>query len=360
MTNPLNPVRRTGYTRALTATLALGMITLAAAPARADVDLTETGSTLLNPLFRIWTAEYMRTHPGVHITTGATGSGEGIKQAISGVVHIGASDAYMSDAQARRYPQIINVPMAISAVTVNYNLPGFNTASLKLSGPVLAGIYAGKIREWDDKAIASLNPDVPLPHQDIIPVYREDGSGDTFIFTQYLTFTTPWWENDVGFGTEITWPPVPGSASAKENSGVLQKIKETPYSLTYIGVSFHTEIANAQLGTALVKSYSGEFLLPRPESVQAAAASLTPRTPLDERITLVNAPGAGCYPLINYEYAIVSAKQPNPETAQALRKFLLWAIAPDETNEKYLEDAHFIPLPAHIWVLSHDQIKTIR
>jgi phosphate transport system substrate-binding protein len=94
--------------------------------------------------------------------------------------------------------------------------------------------------------------------------------------------------------------------------------------------------------------------------VQAAAASLTPRTPLDERITLVNAPGAGCYPLINYEYAIVSAKQPNPETAQALRKFLIWAIAPDETNEKYLEDAHFIPLPAHIWVLSHDQIETIR
>jgi phosphate transport system substrate-binding protein len=204
------------------------MITLAAAPARADVDLTETGSTLLNPLFRIWTAEYMRTHSGVHITTGATGSGEGIKEAISGVVHIGASDAYMSDAQARRYPQIINVPMAISAVTVNYNLPGFSTASLKLSGPVLAGIYTGKIREWDDKAIASLNPDVSLPHHDIIPVYREDGSGDTFIFTQYLTFTTPWWENDVGFGTEITWPPVPGSASAKENSGVLQKIKETP------------------------------------------------------------------------------------------------------------------------------------
>ena len=100
----------------------------------------------------------MKTHPGVHITTGATGSGEGIKQAIAGVVHIGASDTYMSDAQARRYPQIINVPMAISAVTVNYNLPGLNTAALKLSGPVLAGIYTGKIRTWDDKAIATPDP----------------------------------------------------------------------------------------------------------------------------------------------------------------------------------------------------------
>lgn len=355
----LYPVRLTGHVRALAVTFALGLLALGAAPAHADVDLVETGSTLLNPLFRVWASEYMKTHPDVHITTGATGSGEGIRQAISGAVNIGASDAYTSDAQARRFPHIINVPMAISAVTINYNLPGLNTAALKLSGPTLAGIYTGKIRQWDDKAITALNPDIPLPHHDIIPVYREDGSGDTFIFTQYLTFTTPSWENDVGFGTEITWPPVPGSTGAKENSGVLRKIQETPYSLTYIGVSFHTEIANAHLGTALLQSYSGEFLLPKRETIQAAAASLTPRTPLDERITLVNAPGAGCYPLINYEYAIVSTKQASPEIAEAIRRFLLWAIAPDEINEKYLEDAHFIALPAHIWVLSHDQIEMV-
>jgi phosphate transport system substrate-binding protein len=355
----LNPSLASAWTGGLVVTVALGLTTLTAATARADVDLIETGSTLLNPLFKIWAAEYAKTHAGVHITTGATGSGDGIKQAIAGVVHIGASDAYMSDAQARRYPQIINVPMAISAVTVNYNLPGLNTAALKLSGPVLAGIYTGKIRSWDDKAIASLNPELTLPHHEIIPVHREDGSGDTFIFTQYLTFTTPPWEADVGFGTEITWPPVSGSESAKENSGVLRKLRETSYSLTYIGISLHAEIANAEVGTALVKSYSGEFLLPTPETIQAAAASLTPRTPLDERITLVNAPGAGCYPLINYEYAIVSTRQANPEIANAIRKFLHWAIAPDETNAKYLEDAHFIALPAHIWVLSHDQIEMI-
>jgi len=305
MGDPLNPLRRTGRTRALAAALALGMIALAAAPARADVDLAETGSTLLNPLFQDMGRRIHEDPPRRAHNHRRYRVGRGHQASNFGGRAYRGVRCYMSDAQARRYPQIMHVPMAISAVTVNYNLPDLNMAALKLSGPVLAGIYTGKIREWDDKAIASLNPDVPLPHQDIIPVYREDGSGDTFIFTQYLTFTTPWWENDVGFGTEITWPPVPGSASAKENSGVLQKIKETPYSLTYIGVSFHTEIANAQLGTALVKSYSGEFLLPTPESVQAAAASLTPRTPLDERITLVNAPGAGCYPLINYEYAIV-------------------------------------------------------
>ncbi len=361
MKKKLNHPRVAVRCRSFVAALALGLCALAAVPARGDnVDLIETGSTLLNPLFKIWAADYMKTHPGVQISTGATGSGEGIKQAIAGTVHIGASDAYMSDAQTKRYPQIINIAMAISAVTINYNLPELNTGALKLDGPVLAGIYTGKVRAWDDKAIAALNPGVTLPHHDIIPVHREDGSGDTFIFTQYLTFTTPSWEDKIGFGTEIPWPAVPGGLSATENLGVLEKVQQTPYSITYIGVSFHGEIAQAELGTALMKSYSGEFLLPTPETIKAAAASLTPRTPIDERLTLVNAPGAGCYPLINYEYAIVSTKQANPAVAAALRKFLLWAIAPDETNEKYLADAHFIALPAHIWVLSHDQIELIQ
>jgi phosphate transport system substrate-binding protein len=148
--------------------------------------------------------------------------------------------------------------------------------------------------------------------------------------------------------------------SANGNLGMLQAIQTTPYSIGYLGVSFHAQVANDELGTALLKSYSGEFLLPTRETIMAAAASLSPRTPPDERLTLVNAPGANAYPLVNYEYAIVSTKQANPATAKALRKFLLWAIAPDETNEKYLDDAHFIALPAHIWVMSHDQIELIK
>lgn len=266
----------------------------------------------------------------------------------------------MSDAEIRQNPNILNVPMAISALTVNYNIPDFNASALKLDGPAIAGIYAGRIRTWDDKAIAALNPGLALPHHDIIPVHRADGSGDTFVFTQYLSFSTNWWEDKYDFGTMIAWPDVPGGLSARGNTGVLKTVQQTPYSIGYFGVSFHNEIAKAELGTALVKSYSGEFLLPTPETIHAAAASLTPRTPADERLTLVNAPGAHCYPLINYEYAIVSAKQPNPAMAAAIRRFLLWAIAPDETNEKYLEDQHFIPLPAHIWVLSHDQIESIK
>jgi phosphate transport system substrate-binding protein len=339
----------------------LGLVASALAEARADdLTLTETGSTLIHPLFKIWAAEYAKSHPGVTVSAAATDSGAGVEQAISGAVRIGASDAYMSDAEVKKNPQIINVPMAISAQTINYNLPGLNHQNLRLSGPTLAGIYTGKIRTWDDPAIVALNPSAKLPHHDIAPIHRNDPSGDTFIFTQYLTFSTVPWENSIGFGRTIAWPAAPGALEASDNADMIAKIRETPYSIGYVGFSFHDDIAKAGLGTAALQSFDGEFLLPTPESIAAAAAALGPRTPLDERLTLVNAPGANAYPLINYEYAIVSTKQPNPGTAAAIRKFLLWAIAPDETNEKYLADAHFIPLPAHIWVLSHDQIETIK
>ena len=341
--------------------LALAMLGLSEAPAHAeDVSLVETGSTLLYPLFNLWVSEYTKTHPGVKITTAATSSSVGIEQAMSGAAQIGTSDAYMSDAQIKQNPQIINVAIAISAQTVNYNVPGLDTADLKLDGPVLAGIYMGKIRTWDDKAIAALNSGVKLPHNDIIPIHRAEGSGDTFIFTQYLTFSTPSWENSRGFGTTIAWPVVPGGLEAAGNPGMVEKIQQVPYSVGYVGISFYADVAKAKLGTAALKSYSGEFLLPTSQSIAAAAAALTPRTPSDQRLTLVNAPGPNAYPLINYEYAIVSTKQTNPAIAAALRKFLLWAITPSEANQEYLDQAHFIALPAHIWVLSHDQIDSIK
>jgi phosphate transport system substrate-binding protein len=341
--------------------LVIGLAALAARPACADeVTLAESGSTLIYPLFNVWASEYTKTHPGVKITTAGTGSGAGVAQAISGAAQIGTSDAYMSDADIKQNSQIINVALAISAQTVNYNLPGLNGSNLKLDGPTIAGIYTGKIRAWDDAAIAAMNPGVKLPHATIVPIHRAEASGDTFIFTQYLTFSTESWEDNIGFGTTVAWPTVSGALDAAGNPGMIAKIQQTPYSIGYVGVSFQSDIAKDQLGTAAVKSFSGEFLLPTPDTIAAAAAALGPRTPTDERLTLVNAPGENAYPLINYEYAIVSTKQANPATAAAIRKFLLWATAPDETNEAYLAAAHFIPLPAHIWVLSHDQIETIR
>jgi phosphate transport system substrate-binding protein len=201
---------------------------------------------------------------------------------------------------------------------------------------------------------------VKLPHNAIVPIHRSDASGDTFIFTQYLTFTTPSWEYSPGYGATVAWAAAPNASTADGNSEMIAKIHDTPYSIGYVGVSLHEDVAKAGIGTAAVRSYDGEFLLPTPQAIEAAAAALWPRTPPGERLTLVNAPGANAYPLINYEYAVVSKKQPGPETAAALRSFLLRAIAPDETNARYLADAHFIPLPAHVWVLSHDQIEEIK
>ena len=327
----------------------------------ADVTLLETGSTLLYPLFNLWVPDYTKAHPGVRITTQGTGSGTGIAQAISGVAQIGASDAYMSDGQIKQNPSILNIPLAISAQTVNFNVPGLNKDHLKLDGPVLAGIYSGAIKNWDDAAIKALNPGVKLPNHNIVPIHRTDGSGDTFIFSQYLSFSDSKWNGSVGYGTTISWPAVQGGVGANGNPGMVQACQQTPYSIAYIGVSFHEQVAKAGLGTAMLKNRAGKFLLPTAKTVSAAADGLIAKTPADERLSLVFAPGAESYPIINYEYAIVNAKQANPEQAKAIKEFLGWAVESAGGNSpKYLEAVRFIALPKHIQDLSKAQIAKIQ
>ncbi len=344
------------------AALALGLLVLAQQPAKsADVTLNVTGSTLLHPLFELWIPAYKAANPGVTINARATNSGAGIAQTIAGKVQIGTSDAYMSEEQVEHNPEIVNIPLAISAQTVNYNLPDLKGATLKLDGRTLAGIYSGKIVQWDAAPIAALNPNVHLPHQPIVPIRRADPSGDTFIFTQFLDFSTQEWEDDIGYGTSVDWPTVSGELAATGNAGMLKTLAATPYSIAYIGVSFHDDIAKAGLGTALLGNQSGKFLQPTPETVSAAASALDARTPADERLSLVFAPGDDSYPLINYEYAVVSIRQPDPATAAAIRQFLLWAIAIDGGNSpKYLDAVRFIPLPDFIRALSEKQIGRIK
>ena len=311
------------------------------------------------PLMQRWAQAYAELSPGTRLTTSGSNSEAGIEAAIKGTAQIGASDAYMSDLEMARHPGILNIPLAISAQTVNYNSPGL-TATLRLSGPVLAGIYGGRIREWDDASIAALNPGMALPHQAIVPIRRADPSGDTFIFTQFLSFSTSDWERGPGFGTLIKWPEVPGALTATGNPGMVQALSQTPYGVAYIGGSFADDIAKAKLGTAELQNDAGNFVLPTPKTVAAAAAALTPRTPADERLTLVLAPGNESYPLINYEYAIVRVAQKDAATAEALRNFLLWAVTPGQgADGSYLGPVHFIPLPTSIQALSTYQIAKI-
>ena len=172
--------------------LVAGVASWAASPViAADISLSETGSTLLLPLFTIWVAEYRQKHPGVAISLAGTGSEAGIRQAISGEVEIGASDAYMPDDQVHDHPDMLNIALAIAAQTIDYNLPGLAAQNLEFDGPTIAGIYTGAIRNWDAPQIVKLNPGLALPHHQIIPVHRADGSGDTFALTQFLSFSTP-------------------------------------------------------------------------------------------------------------------------------------------------------------------------
>jgi phosphate transport system substrate-binding protein len=340
------------------ALLSLGLLS----PAKtAGIVLKETGSTLLYPLFQMWISDYPGVAPGVTLTAAATGSGEGLRQAIAGQVQIGASDAYMSDERAEQNPEIKNIPLAISAQTVNYNITGLNGAGLKLDGPTLAGIYAGRITEWDADSIKAMNPSVNLPHQTIVPIRREDASGDTFIFTQFLDFSTQSWQDKIGYGTTVDWPAVAGERTATSNDEMVKTLAATPYSVAYVGISFRDAIAKAGLGTAMLKNQNSKFVLPTAETISAGASVLDPRTPPDERLSLVFATGDDSYPLINYEYVVVLIRQPNPETAAALRKFLLWAISLQGGNApKYLDAVGFIPLPDFIRGLSEHQINLIK
>jgi phosphate transport system substrate-binding protein len=347
------------HPRLLVAVLALGLPSLPACAG--ETQLTETGSTLLHPLFERWVAAYGAVRPEVKFRVAGTNSGDGIQSAIAGTVQIGASDAYMSDEEAERNRQIISVPLAISAQTVNYNLPGLADAGLKLDGPILAGIYAGKITQWDDASIAALNPGVTLPHHDIVAVRRNDSSGDTFVFTQFLDFSTQKWEDAVGYGTAVAWPAVPGELGAAGNDGMVKTLAATPYSIGYVGISFSGDAGKAGLGTAMLKNQNGKFVLPTAETVSAAASELDSRTPPDERLSLVFAPGDASYPLINYEYAMVSLNQPDPAVATAIRDFLLWSIAVDGGNATtYLDAVGFIPLPDFIRAMSEKQLRRIR
>ena len=359
--NPVAARTRGGAGRFAMVLGACGLLALSASIARAaGVTLGETGSTLLYPLFQLWLPDYGRIASDVTITTAATGSGAGIAGAMSGAAQIGASDAYMSDEQVEQNPLLINIPLAISAQTVNYDVPGLNGTALKLDGPVLADIYFGRITQWNAPAIAALNPGVALPHQRIVPIRRVDASGDTFIFTQFLDFSAQVWGDRIGYGTTVAWPDVPGERTARGNAGMVQALAATPYSIAYIGISFRDAIDKAGLGTAMLKNQSGRFLLPTAQTVSAAASMLDPRTPPDERLSLVFAPGAQSYPLINYEYAIVSKRQANPGSAAALRSFLLWAISPEGGNApQYLDAVGFIPLPDFIRALSEQQIGQI-
>jgi phosphate transport system substrate-binding protein len=198
-----------------------------------------------------------------------------------------------------------------------------------------------------------------LPATTIIPVHRLDGSGDTFIFSQYLTASDSGWASTLKFGTTISWPAIPGEIGAKGNAGMLAAAAANPGSIAYIGISYASKVAAAGLGQAALEDADGQYVLPTPDNIAAAAASVANTTPPDERISMIFSLGPDAYPIVNYEYAIVKSDQPDNTTAAAIQTFLTWALTTGN-GATYLDKVHFLPLPAAIVILSKTQIAKVQ
>jgi phosphate transport system substrate-binding protein len=321
--------------------------------------ISETGSGLLYPLAVNWAKAYQQAAPGVTMTTASTGSGTGIASAAAGKVDIGASDAYLSSGDVVQNPTLLNIPLVISAQTVIYNLPGLGPGShVNLNGTVLAGIYTGKITMWDDPAIAGINKGMPLPAIKIVPLHRSDSSGDTFLFTSYLSTQDPDWSSTIGYGTTAAWPRVTGALPEKGSVATMNACKATPGCLAYNGISYLSQALAGHLGYASLANAFGNYTLPDAAAIQASVASFVSLTPPNETISMIAGPAVNGYPLVNYEYAIVKSNQPSASKASAVKAFLHWVITTGN-QPGYLRAVGFQPLPGPVKALGEQQIAEI-
>jgi phosphate transport system substrate-binding protein len=323
--------------------------------------VTETGSTLMYPLFNLWAGGFNTKYPSVTIQTAGTGSGTGISEAENGTIDVGASDAYLSPSVVSTNPDLKNIPLAISSQMVAYNIPGV-LSHLKLSGKVISEIYQGQITKWNNSAITGLNPGVTLPATPIVTLHRSDSSGDTFLFTQYLTKAdASGWGTKIGFNTTVPWPAAPGALGETGNSGMVSGCKATPGCIAYVGISYLTQALQAGLGYAALGNPKGQYEVPTQATIAAEAAGFVKKTPANGTISLIYGNISGGYPIVNYEYAIVSTHQSSSSTAKNVRSVLEWAINPKYGNStsNYLSQVNFQPLPSKVEAQSVKQILSI-
>jgi phosphate transport system substrate-binding protein len=300
-------------------------------------DLTGAGATFPYPIYSKWFGDYASS-TGVKINSQSIGSGGGIRQLTEGTVDFGASDAPMTDAElAKAKGPILHFPTVLGAVVITYNLSGIS-APLRLNGDAIAQIFAGKITKWSDSRIASLNPGVKLAAKDILVVHRSDGSGTTYIFSDFLSAVSTVWAASPGKGKELSWPVGIG---AKGNEGVAGQVKQTEGAIGY------TELAYAKqnhLATAVIANQAGEFVEPSIESATAAAAGITGKLPAntDFRISIVNAPGKGAYPISSFTWLLIPRTISSAKKQRQLTDFLRWYLTTGETSAASLD---YAPLP---------------
>jgi phosphate transport system substrate-binding protein len=302
--------------------------------------LTGAGATFPNPIYTKWFDAYNK-QTGVRINYQSIGSGGGIRQFIEGTVDFGATDAPMTDEQvAALKGNVLHVPTVLGAVVATYNIPAAGKSTIRLDGPTLADIYLGRITKWRDPRISAINPSVQLPDQDIIVVHRSDGSGTSFIFTDYLSKVSPAWKSKVGRGPSVGWPIGLGG---KGNEGVTQQVKQTEGSIGYVELIY--AISNS-LPYAWIKNAEGVSVEPSLKSVSAAAdgAHLGPET--DFRVSVTNAPGKDSYPISSFTWLLIRKQNPDTTKARLLRDFIVWMLQPEAQG--MAAALQYAPLPAPV------------
>jgi phosphate transport system substrate-binding protein len=309
----------------------------------AQTQVTGAGASFPYPMYSKWFEEYRKAHPDVQINYQSIGSGGGIRQVTEGTVDFGASDGPMNDTQiadfkTKRGTDILHFPTVLGAVVPIYNVPGVATA-LKFTPAALAGIYLGTVTKWNDPAIAGPNTGVKLPASDIVVVHRSDGSGTTYVWTDYLSRVSPAWKDKVGTNSSPNWPVGLGGA---QNAGVAGLVKQTEGSIGYVELIYAVQ---TKLSYGSVQNSAGEFLTASLAGVSAAASGAAANMPDDFRVSITNAPGKTAYPISSFTWLLVPAKIQNAAKRKAIVDFLKWMLA---DGQGMTEALSFAKLPKEV------------
>jgi phosphate transport system substrate-binding protein len=310
--------------------------------------LTGAGATFPAPIYSKWFDAYAK-ETGIRINYQSIGSGGGIRQFIEGTVDFGATDGPMTDEQiAAVKGNVLHVPTVLGAVSVTYNLPSIGKTELNLDGGLLADIFLGRITRWNDTRIAALNPGVTLPREDIIVVHRSDGSGTTFIFTDFLSKLSPAWSRQVGRATSVNWPIGLGG---KGNEGVTQQVKQAPGSIGYVELIY--AISNG-LPSAKMRNAAGVMVQPTLKSVAAAAAGAELPPDTDFRVSITNAPGRDSYPIASFTWLLIRKEGPDTARDKTIHQFIAWMVEPPA--QRMAADLHYAPLPVPVIELVRQKV----
>jgi phosphate transport system substrate-binding protein len=327
---------------------------LLALPVIGQTTLNGAGATFPYPMYSKWFSEYHKLHSDVQINYQSIGSGGGIRQVTEGTVDFGASDMPMTDDQLREAEgkvktKVLNIPTVLGAVVPAYNVPGVS-GELKFTPEILSGIFLGKISNWNDPAISAANPGVKFPNQDIIVAHRSDGSGTTFVWTDYLSKVSADWKSQVGASTSVKWPKGMGG---KGNEGVSGLIRQLPGSIGYVELIYAVQ-NNIPYGS--VRNSSGTFLKASLEGVTAAAASV-PKMPADFRVSITNAPGKDAYPISSFTWLLIPQQSKDAAKGKILADFLNW-MAGD--GQKMTNALAYAPLPDNVAAKVKETIKQVK